>query len=91
EGTWTITKEYAQASKGAQLFLHFEAQKVFLVMRSKGEPTQVEVYVDDKKQDTIIVSTDKLYQLISLPTPGTHILRLEFNDANAQLFAFTFG
>ncbi|MCR4326666.1 MAG: cytochrome c biogenesis protein DipZ [Candidatus Roizmanbacteria bacterium] len=91
EGTWTITKEYAQASKDARLFLHFEAQKVFLVMRSKGEPTQVEVYVDDKKQDSIIVSTDKLYQLISLPTPGTHILRLEFNNANAQLFAFTFG
>ena len=98
-GNWNVMEEYANPQKGAQLLLNFESKEVFLVMRSKGSSARVKVYVDDKLQyfgaDTIdgIVTVDKdtLYKLINLPTPGRHILRLEFEDNNAELFAFTFG
>jgi cytochrome c biogenesis protein CcdA/thiol-disulfide isomerase/thioredoxin len=98
-GNWNIMEEYANPQKGAKLYLNFDAQKVFLVMRTKGSPAKVKVYVDDKLQNfgedniggTVTVDKDTLYKLIKLPTPGKHNLRLEFEDSNAELYAFTFG
>ncbi|EKE14612.1 MAG: cytochrome c biogenesis protein, transmembrane region [uncultured bacterium] len=98
-GNWNVTEEYANPQKGATLTLNFDAKEVFLVMRTKGTPAKVKVYLDDKIQffgkdniDGIVtVDKDKLYKLINLSVPGHHILRLEFEDNNAELFAFTFG
>jgi thiol-disulfide isomerase/thioredoxin len=98
-GNWNIMEEYANPQKGAKLYLNFDAQEVFLVMRTKGSPAKVKVYVDDKLQNfgedniggTVTVDKDTLYKLIKLPTPGKHNLRLEFEDSNAELYAFTFG
>lgn len=39
----------------------------------------------------VTVDSDRLYNLIKLPSPGEHTLRLEFEDSNVELFAFTFG
>ncbi len=99
EGNWNVMEEYASPQKGAKLQLNFESKEVFLVMRTKGEPAKIKVYVDGKLQDfgddnksgTVTVDVDRLYKLIKLQTPGQHILHLEFEDSNAELFAFTFG
>jgi cytochrome c biogenesis protein CcdA/thiol-disulfide isomerase/thioredoxin len=99
EGNWNIMNEYANPQKGAKLYLNFNAQQVFLVMRTKGNPAKVKVYLDDKLQNfgedniegTVTVNKDTLYKLIKLPTPDKHNLRLEFEDNNAELYAFTFG
>lgn len=98
-GNWNVMEEYANPQKGATLTLNFDSKEVFLVMRTKGTPTKVKVYLDDKMQDfgednidgVVTVEKDQLYKLINLSTPGRHILRLEFEDNNAELFAFTFG
>src|SRR3989344_149406 len=91
-GMWTITSEYAAPVKGASLFLSFEAKDVFLVMRPKENTTvEVNVYLDGKFIKTVIADADKLYPLINLKEAGRHILRLEFLDGNAELYAFTFG
>jgi cytochrome c biogenesis protein CcdA/thiol-disulfide isomerase/thioredoxin len=91
-GLWKVTGEYAQPQKGSQLFLNFDAQEVYLVMRNNGETANLKVYLDDILQpEKIAITTDKLYQIVKLPRPGRHILKLEFEDGNAQLFAFTFG
>lgn len=66
---------------------------------TKGVTTKVKVYLDNKMQYSgvdningiVVVDADRLYKLINLPTPGRHILRLEFEDSNAELYAFTFG
>jgi hypothetical protein len=60
-------------------------------MKNNGTPAKVTIFVDDKLTSTINVTTDSLYTLVSLPDPGRHVLRLEFEDGNTQLFAFTFG
>ena len=99
EGKWTVMEEYANPQKGAKLYLNFEAKEVFLVMRTTGSPARVKVYINDKmqyfgednKDGIVTVDSDRLYKIINLPNPGMHILRLEFEDSNAQLFAFTFG
>ncbi len=99
EGSWNIMEEYANPQKGAILHLNFDAKEVFLVMRTKGSPSKIKVYVDDKLQyfgednsnGIVTVDADALYKLIKLPIQGRHNVRLEFEDNNAELYAFTFG
>jgi cytochrome c biogenesis protein CcdA/thiol-disulfide isomerase/thioredoxin len=99
QGAWNVMEEYANPQKGAILTLNFESKEVFLVMRTKGTPAKVKVYLDDKvqyfgqdnKDGIVTVEKDTLYKLINLPSQGKHILKLEFQDSNAELFAFTFG
>jgi len=99
EGNWNIMEEYANPQKGAKLYLNFDAKEVFLVMRTKGDPSKVKVYLDNKLQNfgvdniagTVTVDKDTLYKLIKLPNPGKHNLRLEFEDSNTEIYAFTFG
>lgn len=98
-GNWNVMEEYANPQEGATLTLNFDAQEVYLVMRTKAGPAKVKVFVDDVMQDfgedvvdgIVTINEDKLYKLIHLPVSGRHILRLEFEDNNAELFAFTFG
>ena len=91
-GTWEVTSERAQPSKGATLVFNYEAKDVFLVMGSKNENVgKVKVYLDGKLVTTITVQEYKLYDLIKLSNPGRHVLKLEFLDSNLELYAFTFG
>jgi cytochrome c biogenesis protein CcdA/thiol-disulfide isomerase/thioredoxin len=98
-GTWSITPEYATPTKGAALEINFESKEVFLVMRPTTTSSRVRVTLDGKSQfpgqdnieGFVTVDTDRLYKLINLVTPGRHTLKLEFEDSNIQLFAFTFG
>ncbi len=99
EGDWNVMGEYANPQKGAKLVFNFDAKEVFLVMRTKGTPAIVKVYLEGKMQyfgehninGIVTVDKDQLYKLINLPSPGRHLLRLEFEDSNAEVFAFTFG
>ncbi len=99
EGDWNVMEEYANPQIGAKLHLNFDAQEVFLVMRSKGSPAKIKIYIDDTTQffgkdvinGTVTIDVDTLYKIIKLPAPGNHNLRLEFEDNNAELYAFTFG
>lgn len=99
DGEWKITKEYANPRKGASLEFNFDAKEVFLVMGPSKSPAKVKVTVDDGEQfygedvvdGMVTIDADRLYKLVNLPTPGRHMLKLEFLDDNVQLFAFTFG
>ncbi len=92
-------EEYANPQAGAKLELNFESKEVFLVMRPKQKPAKVKVFLDDKieflgqdnQSGIVTLDTDRLYKLINLPIPGRHVLKLEFDDANIELYAFTFG
>lgn len=87
-GSFTKSDEYAMPSKGATLTMRYDAAKVFLVMRGNGK---VRVYLDDEFVKEVSVDSDKLYELVNLPQPGKHLLKLEFLNDNIELYAFTFG
>ncbi len=99
DGNWVVMGEYANPQKGAKLHLNFASKEVFLVMRTKGKSAKVKIYIDEKlqyfgidnKEGVVTVDADRLYKLINLPTSGRHSLRLEFEDNNAEIYAFTFG
>ncbi len=103
-GQWMIGDEYASPAQGASLIYRFDAKEVFLVMRpkSQGLTGKIRVTLDnqsvtkdvageDTKEGIITIDSDRLYKLIKLSTPGEHTLKLEFLDANLELYAFTFG
>lgn len=90
-GAWEISKEYAVAPSGGVLDMDFDAQKVFLVMNPETKPATVKIFLDNKLLNSVIVDSDKLYELVNLKAPGRHKLRLEFDNNKPQLFAFTFG
>ena len=98
-GNWIVMEEYANPQKDATLYLNFESKDVFLVMRTKGDPAKVKVYLDNKlqgfgednKNGIVTIDADRLYRLINLSTPGRHNLQLKFEDSNTEVYAFTFG
>ena len=101
-GRWTLTSEYAQSEAGSTLVLKFRAKKVFLVITPVGKESQLIVWLDGKKAGVGTAGKDvvdgevqfdeaRLYELISLPESGEHLLRLDFGSALIQIFAFTFG
>lgn len=99
-GGWVVMPEYSAPSKDAQLILNFESKEVFLVARPKdGTPGKMKVFLDgqiqafgeDNKDGVVTVESDSLYKLIKLSEPGNHELRIEFQDDNLEVYAFTFG
>ena len=99
EGDWVDNEEFVNPQKGSKLYLNFDSKEVFLVMRSKQSSAKVKVYLDDKVHylgedninGVVTVDRDRLYKLIKLDIPGKHLLRLEFEDNNVEIYAFTFG
>lgn len=91
-GSWMVGEEYSQPSKNSTLLLGFEAKDVFLVARPKQNSSGViKVYLDGKYTKDIKVDIDRLYELVKLPTSSKHQLKLEFQDGNIEVYAFTFG
>ena len=103
-GDWTITGESAVSGQGAVLEYHFQADRVFLVLRPGSSTTaQVRVLLDgqavsaeeagaDVTGGVMVINQDRLYNLINLRGGGgEHILRLEFMMPGTEAYAFTFG
>lgn len=101
-GKWTDAGESRSPVPGSSLTLKFNAQQVFLVMRSSEEGGSVHVLLDgqaisadesgeDVHDGIVTVDADRLYQLVKLQKSGDHALTLEFPDGRIELFAFTFG
>jgi len=92
DGKWKVTPEYAEAQPGSSLNLNFNAQKVFLVMRTPDESDgTVKVMIGGVQVNQVTVSKDKLYSVIELEEPAQERIELEFFDTPIQVFAFTFG
>jgi cytochrome c biogenesis protein CcdA/thiol-disulfide isomerase/thioredoxin len=100
-GDWKITLESATAAKDASLDLNFGARRVYLVLGSPGQSRQVKVLLDGKPissadagsdvhDGAIAVSSQRLYNLVDLPSVGHHVLTLE-PEAGVSGYAFTFG
>ena len=101
QGNWTFSEEYAQANmEGAQLELHFYAKDVYLVMDTPTpgtvnveilSPDQANQSKDVDAQGSITVDSARLYHLASFDSATQGMLRLTFQQAGIQAFAFTFG
>jgi len=101
-GKWKLTPEYAQPQAKASLTLHFRARKVFLVMTPLAQNQKIRIELDgtlitakisgqDVHNGQLLLDKSRLYELIQLDNVQEHIIRLEFETSDIQVFAFTFG
>ena len=86
-GRWRIDGESATAGPDATLRGNVTGKDVYLVLSGPGT---VDVRVDGKPEQTVKVTTQKLYHLLSRPEAAAHDLQLTFS-AGVSAFAFTFG
>ena len=100
-GRWQVGSEAATAGPGASLALRFHARRVFLVLGSPRQALQTRVLLDgrpvpasaagsDVRGASLTVHAQKLYELIGLRKPETHLLTL-LPAAGVSGYAFTFG
>jgi cytochrome c biogenesis protein CcdA/thiol-disulfide isomerase/thioredoxin len=101
-GTWSISDAAATAVRDARLEVGFAAQRVFLVLGSRGgrprdvrvrldgEPLPDRLAGDDVAGGRVTVREQRLYRLVDLGAPGQHLLTLELPPGISG-YAFTFG
>jgi len=105
-GDWTVGPEHAVADRAAgRIAYRFHARDLHLVLGAgaHGKPVRFRVTIDGHapladhgmdvdEQGRGTVSGQRLYQLIRQSSPVTdRLFEIEFLDAGAQAFAFTFG
>jgi cytochrome c biogenesis protein CcdA/thiol-disulfide isomerase/thioredoxin len=91
QGRWRIAPSYALAdATGARLDLRFLARRVYLVLGARGGTRRVQVAVDGRRRRTVAVGAHRLYELVRLARPGSHLLSLTF-ERGVEAYAFTFG
>ncbi|MFT3906412.1 MAG: cytochrome c biogenesis protein CcdA [Steroidobacteraceae bacterium] len=105
-GSWQVDAEMAQAQQaGAAIAFRFRARDLHLVLGPAvdGRPVRFRVLIDGAApgnahgvdvdaSGTGKVTEQRLYQLIRQSgTIGEHTFSIEFLDAGAQAYSFTFG
>jgi len=88
-GRWTVGRESAVAGDGAQIYLHFRAQKVFIVAGPPpgGSGTINGALAGGARH--VVVDGDRLYTLRD-GSPADAILRLDVSPG-VRVYSFTFG
>lgn len=93
-GNWKTYGEYILSSAGSTINYNFTASKVYIILRpiDSTHPGKVNVYLDGKLNKTIMVDSDRLYNVIDLGNKTeNHTLKLEFVTPGTEAYTFTFG
>jgi cytochrome c biogenesis protein CcdA/thiol-disulfide isomerase/thioredoxin len=102
QGAWTLSDEAAQPAQGSALEIQFTADKVYLVLGPGRKGDTVSLFLDGKSIDDgagadvtngkLILDEHRLYNLVDFKgKPGSHRLRIQFDNAKISAYAFTFG
>jgi cytochrome c biogenesis protein CcdA/thiol-disulfide isomerase/thioredoxin len=86
-GRWKIDDESATAVSDATLRARVRGKSVYLVLGGHG---RVEVEIDGRREKTVVVDGQRLYELMRRPRPGDHDLLLRL-EPGISGYAFTFG
>jgi thiol-disulfide isomerase/thioredoxin len=105
-GDWTLTKQASVLNKpNGRIAYRFHARDLHLVMgpSAAGTPVRFRVRIDGQapgaahgidvdEQGNGTLAEQRLYQLVRQPGPiADRLFEIEFLDAGAEAFAFTFG
>ncbi len=105
-GDWTVKRQFARLDKeNGRIACRFQARDLHLVMGPEvwgtaikfrvtldGKPPAAARGIDVDEQGNGSLTQQRLYQLIRQSKPiGAHQFEIEFLNAGAEAFAFTFG
>jgi cytochrome c biogenesis protein CcdA/thiol-disulfide isomerase/thioredoxin len=89
-GSWNIAPEFATAPSGAQIEYEYDAHDIYMVA-SAPTPVTLQISVDGKPANSVVVQQDKLYTLVHNTTSGVHTILITTEGAGLQAYTFTFG
>jgi len=89
EGEWKISPEFSEPKEGASLLYGFTAMKVRALMKS-SEDSRIKIYVNGEELDTITISEEGIYDLVSFETAEPRLIWIEFLDEGVQVYALRF-
>lgn len=104
-GQWYSAPDSIIAQNGSELLLEYRASQVNIVASGNGTNTSLTVALDGQSLSAndlgsdahlvngnavVNISTSRLYNLVSTPGYGTHILEIAANK-NVRIYTFTFG
>jgi hypothetical protein len=104
-GSWYSAPDSLIAENGSVMFLIYEAKNVNVVASGNGTNTSITVRLDGQNlaadylgadahlvngTATVNVSSSRLYNIVSAPSYGTHVLEIVANR-NFRIYTFTFG
>jgi thiol-disulfide isomerase/thioredoxin len=103
-GKWNVQPDYVQATTGSTITEHFDASKVYLILKpGKTMPSKVSVTFNGKPligslagsdvvNGVITVDSDRLYNVFNSGSSMTDgLLKFTFQNDGIQAFTFTFG
>jgi cytochrome c biogenesis protein CcdA/thiol-disulfide isomerase/thioredoxin len=103
-GAWKVEADRAVATApGARLAYRFAARDLHLVLGRSATPVRYRVWIDGQPAGTShgtdtdaagngTIDAHRLYQLVRRESStGDHLFEIEFLDAGAEAYAFTFG
>lgn len=80
------------AAAGAAVKIHFNASRVFVVMgNSSGMPIKVQVTLDGKPLNEVVVNRHDLYAVAELTAARESMLQLTTSAPGLEVYTFTFG
>ncbi len=91
-GAWQLARDkITSQAQGAELRLHFQARKVFLVLGTQGDaPITATIALNGKEMRTITVDRHSLYTLADLTHYGSGIISFKASAPGLEAYAFTF-
>jgi cytochrome c biogenesis protein CcdA/thiol-disulfide isomerase/thioredoxin len=103
DGAWTLYPEYARADGSASLFLHYVADRVYVVLIPAKAGQTLTVLLDNQPLPDAVAGADvhggnlvldqpRLYTVVDMHGVATeHQLTLQIATAGVQAYSFTFG
>lgn len=103
QGKWQITpQKIISGEKGSAITVHFQAQKVFVVLGTQDKQIKTAtVLLNGKpvgnlggkavKNSQLLIKADTLYELINLPQKTNGMIEIIFDQPGVEAYALTFG
>jgi len=91
DGRWEQEKDYLELKRApGKLSYVFNAREVNMVMSPVGKKAKADIFIDNKKKDTIIIDRATMYNVFKNKKYKERELTLVFHD-KVRVYVYTFG
>ncbi len=89
-GTWNFYPEYVTSVSSGKIVFKYNSKNVYMVASSEKGMT-VTIFKDGKKEKTIYIKENKLYNILEGTDYSEHTLEIIVDGSGLNVFTFTFG
>ena len=89
-GTWNFYPEYISSKTVGKIVFKYSSKSVYMVA-SSDKGINVTILKDGKKEKTVYIKENKLYNLIEGDDYSEHTIEIQVDESGLNAFTFTFG